>query len=344
MSAQAAGFDYGIEAIGAYVPRSRIHCADRAERLSVPRDTLVSRIGFDTLSVKDSGETTSDLACRAIADLLERCRIDPQRIGCLVVVTQNPDGYGIPPVSAIVHGRMGWPTRVASFDLALGCSGYVYALSLTAGFLQSLGADYGVLVTADPYSKIVDPDDRATALLFGDAATATLLSRQAPWRIGAADFGTSGDHAGSLMLDERRRLRMVGKDVARFCIREVPGSIARALEKNAAALDEVDVVLLHQGSKFIVESIGDALGVPEKTPFLAQDVGNTCCSSIPLVLAPLLSAPSGARTLVLSSFGVGLSWGSTVLRYAPQAAAPAQAQCAPQEQAQTQPQVLAVTA
>lgn len=307
-------FDHGIAAIGTYVPRQRIRCADQAERLSISTDTLVSRIGFDTLSLKSNSETTSDLACRAIENLLEKCDVDAQDIGCLIVVTQNPDGYGIPQVSAIVHGRMGWPKTMAAFDISLGCSGYVYALNMLASFLRSMGARYGMLVTADPYSKIVDPDDRDTALLFGDAATATLLARDGAWKIGACDFGTSGDHAGSLLIDGDRRLRMIGRDVARCCIKEVPYSIGRALEKNALTLDEVDVVLLHQGSRFIVESIGNALGVAEKTPFVAQQVGNTCCSSVPLGLVDLLEHSQPARTIVLSSFGVGLSWGSTVLR------------------------------
>lgn len=312
---QSPMFDHGIAAIGTYVPQQRIRCADQAERLSISTETLLSRIGFDTLSLKSSGETTSDLACLAIENLLGKCDIDTQDIGCLIVVTQNPDGYGIPQVSAIVHGRMGWPKTMAAFDISLGCSGYVYALNLLASFLRSMDARYGVLVTADPYSKIVDPEDRDTALLFGDAATATLLARDAAWKIGASDFGTSGDHAGSLLIDGDRRLRMIGRDVARCCIKEVPYSIGRALEKNALTLEEVDVVLLHQGSRFIVESIGNALGAAEKTPFVAQDVGNTCCSSVPLGLVDLLEDACPARTIVLSSFGVGLSWGSTVLRF-----------------------------
>lgn len=307
-------FEHGISAIGTYVPSTRIRCVDRAEQLSISKDTLISRIGFDTLSIKSNCETTSDLACRAIDDLLSKHRVDPQEIGCLIVVTQNPDGYGIPQVSAIVHGRLGWPKTMAAFDISLGCSGYVYALNLLASFLNSMQARYGILVTADPYSKIVDPEDRDTALLFGDAATATLLARGAPWRIGASDFGTAGDHASSLLIDGERRLRMLGKEVARLCIKEVPRSIGRALERNELTLDEVDVVLLHQGSKFIVESIGEVLGAAEKTPFVAQEVGNTCCSSVPLGLVGLLEGDHPARNIVLSSFGVGLSWGSTVLR------------------------------
>lgn len=258
------------------------------------------------------------MACLAIDDLLKKHPVDPNEIGCLIVVTQNPDGHGIPQVSAIVHGRLEWPRSMAAFDISLGCSGYVYALHLLACFLNSQSARYGVLVTADPYSKIVDSEDRDTALLFGDAATATLVSREGAWKIGASDFGTSGDYAGSLQVDELGRLRMLGKEVARCCIREVPRSIGRALALNNLSIEETDLMLLHQGSKFIVESIGNALGAMEKTPFFAQQTGNTCCSSIPLGLSRLLDDGSHAKTIVLSSFGVGLSWGSTVICAAPE--------------------------
>jgi 3-oxoacyl-[acyl-carrier-protein] synthase-3 len=111
---------------------------------------------------------------------------------------------------------------------------------------------------------------------------------------------------------------MLGKEVSRCCIREVPRSITRALEINDLVIEDVDLILLHQGSKFIVESIGSALGAADRTPFYAQKVGNTCCSSIPLGLARLLDEGGVSETLVLSSFGVGLSWGSTVIRLSPE--------------------------
>lgn len=290
---------------------------DLAKRLGVSDYTLGTKIGFDTLSVKSDCEDTSDMACKAISDLLQRTGLSPDEISCMAVVTQNPDGFGIPQVSALVHGKLGWPEGLATFDISLGCSGYVYALSIVSGFLAAQNGKHGILVTADPYSKIVDIEDRGTALIFGDAATATLISRDAPWRLGASDFGTAGAMAGSLELDDHRKIRMRGKDVARFCVRAVPLSIERALEKNDLAMDDVDLVLLHQGSRFIVDSIGEALGASAKTPFSAAAIGNTSSSSIPLVLQGLLRAPLRSEALVLSSFGVGLSWASTVIRRQP---------------------------
>jgi 3-oxoacyl-[acyl-carrier-protein] synthase-3 len=305
--------DYGIQEIGVYIPEGRVVCADHGERLGMSSETLERRTGFESLARKDVSEDTSDMACKAIGDLLERTGLSRNQIDCLVVVTQNPDGYGLPQVSALVHGKLGWPESIAAFDVALGCSGYVYALSVVKGFLAANGYRNGILVTADPYSKIVDADDRGTAMIFGDAAAATLVSASGTWCIGSSDFGTSGAGANHIHLNGERKLRMNGGAVARCCIRAVPGSIERALIKNSLTMGEVDYVLLHQGSRYIVESIGNELGALHKTYFMAKVVGNTSSSSIPLALRELLTWHPTSRTITLSSFGVGLSWATTVI-------------------------------
>lgn len=237
--------EYGITEIGVYVPAQRLSTATLAPALGVSAQTLHERIGFQSLARKAEGEEASDLAFHAVQDLLRRHPFDPNDIGCLVVVTQNPDGTGIPQVSALLHGRLGWPTHIPAFDLALGCSGYVYGLAVVSSFLSMQNGKAGILVTADPYSKIVDPDDRGTALLFGDGASATLIERSGTWRLGRFDFGTSGTHAQLLHTDAQRRLRMDGQAVARFCLREIPKSIERTLARNGLTMADVDRFLLH---------------------------------------------------------------------------------------------------
>ncbi|WP_162258361.1 ketoacyl-ACP synthase III [Frateuria sp. Soil773] len=312
----AARPEFGIRAIGNYLPSGRIDCEALARRLDVSDYTLRSKIGFDSLAQKSGDEDTSDMAVAAIRDLLDRVDVQPTEIDCLAVVTQNPDNFGIPQVSALVHGKLDWPETVAAFDISLGCSGYVYALAIVSGFLLAQNGRRGVLVTADPYSKIVDPEDRGTALIFGDAATATLIERGAPWRIGASDFGTAGSMSASLAVDGQRRFRMHGKDVARFCMRAIPRSIGRTLSKNGLSIDQIGMVVLHQGSRFIVDGIASELGATGKTPFSAVTIGNTSSSSIPLALSGLLDEADeqSTDTFVLSSFGVGMSWASTVIK------------------------------
>lgn len=150
-------------------------------------------------------------------------------------------------------------------------------------------------------------------MIFGDAAAATLISSAGSWRIGATDFGTSGGGASHIHVGSDRMLRMNGSAVARYCIRTVPRSIERALSKNNVVMRDVDHVLLHQGSRYIVDSIGNELGVSDKTYFMAGSVGNTSSSSIPLALQELLSKHPEASTIALSSFGVGLSWATTII-------------------------------
>jgi 3-oxoacyl-[acyl-carrier-protein] synthase-3 len=303
--------DYGIAEIGTYIPARRITTEFLAPALGISADTLKHRIGFSSLARKEDGEETSDLACKAVLDLMRRHPLDPHDVGCLVVVTQTADGTGIPQVSALLHGRLKWPAAIPAFDLSLGCSGYVYGLAVVAALLALTNGDHGVLVTADPYSKIVDPMDRGTALLFGDGASATLIERDGPWRLGRFDFGTAGAHTQYLRTDCRRQLRMDGQAVARFCMREIPKSIDRTLALNGIAPADVDRYVLHQGSRTVVEGISNAIDTEDKTPFLAGSIGNTACSSVPIALREVMDTCPSARNIILSSFGIGMSWGTT---------------------------------
>jgi 3-oxoacyl-[acyl-carrier-protein] synthase-3 len=303
----------GIAAVAAYIPDDYLDNLERAPALDAGEDLLRDKIGVLKVSRKHADEETSDLAVKAVRRLFEQGAARPEQVDCLVVVTQNPDGYGLPHTSARVHGKLGLPTSCAVFDLSLGCSGYVYGLSVITALMQAQGLRCGLLVTADPYSKIINPHDRNTSLLFGDAAAATLITDRPQWRIGRFDLGSDGSFADDLAVPAHSHyFHMNGRAVLNFSARKVPESILHALEINGVALGEVDRFLLHQGSRHVVHQIARRLGVPdEKAPFLATDYGNTVSSSIPLLLTHDLIRQD--RCVVLSGFGVGISWGSTVL-------------------------------
>ncbi|MDM4771442.1 ketoacyl-ACP synthase III [Solimonas sp. SE-A11] len=306
----------GIADIAYVLPPQRIRNAAHAERLGVPLATLERRIGVQQTSRRAADQDTSDLAAAAAEALFARGAVEREQVDCLVVVTQNPDGRGLPHCSALVHARLGLAPDCAVFDIGLGCSGYVYGLSIVRSFMQSNGLRHGLLITADPYSKIVDPDDKRTALLFGDGAAATLLNDRPTWRLGRFDFGTEGRYAGSLKVDAASgRLFMDGRAVLQFSMSVVPGSLRRALDINGLSPQQIDRVVLHQGSRVIVENIGEALGLADRTRFHAAEYGNTVSSSIPIVLADHLLPED--RHVALSGFGVGLSWASTVLSRVP---------------------------
>ena len=228
------------------------------------------------------------------------------------MVTQNPDGYGLPHTSAIVHEKLNLKKSCAVFDISLGCSGFVYGLSIIQSFMQANGMSQGVLVTCDPYSKVVDKNDRNTALLFGDAAAATLLNNTPNWEICHFDFGTDGHQHKCIEVREGRTLYMDGRSVFNLSATEVPESISRALTKNGMEMDDVDLVLLHQGSKFVVDTIAKRIDAVQKTPFVASQYGNTVSSSLPIAI----SSHAGVEhnTVLISGFGVGLSWASTILK------------------------------
>ncbi|MGH9204004.1 MAG: 3-oxoacyl-ACP synthase III family protein, partial [Vicinamibacterales bacterium] len=230
---------------------------------------------------------------------------------CLVVVTQNPDSHGLPHTSAVVHGKLGLAARCAAFDISLGCSGFVYGLATVSAFMAANGMACGVLVTADPYSKIIGPEDRDTVMLFGDGAAATLLSDDPVWRIGRTDFGTLGQQRDALVVKADGKLAMNGRGVFNFSATEVPPSIRRALAANRVELGDIDRFILHQGSRFIIDTIAKRLGIEDRTPFCAENYGNLVSSSIPVALAEAVK--DSDRRIVISGFGVGLSFASTVL-------------------------------
>lgn len=301
----------GIQALSEWICPERVTNRDRLEGLGASESLLDEKIGVMQVARLGQGEDTSDLCVRAVDRVLSDTGIAKEDIQCLVVVTQNPDDAGLPHTSAIVHGKLGLPLSCAAFDVSLGCSGYVYGLSIVKSFMEGCGFTKGLLVTADPYSKVVSMDDRDTSLLFGDGASATLLSDTPVWAIGSGDFGTMGELSSALEVRENGRLYMNGRGVFSFSATTVPDSIKRTLALNGLALEKVDRFVLHQGSRFIVDTIAKRLDVESRTSFCASGYGNLVSSSIPVAFRELVKPQD--KYVVVSGFGVGLSWASNLL-------------------------------
>jgi 3-oxoacyl-[acyl-carrier-protein] synthase-3 len=303
----------GIAAICTEIPGQRLDTAERATALGIDSATLYNRIGVSRIARMESGSDTSDLCVAAARKLFASGRVAPQEVDCVTVVTQNPDRCGVPHTSAIVHAKLGLPELCACFDIGLGCSGYVYGLAIFKAFMEAQGYRRGLLFTADPYSKIVDENDRKTALLFGDAAAVTLLNDQPEWQVGGFDIGTIGSQGDALEVGINRqgRLFMDGRAVLAFSAQRVPESLRRAVTRNGLTMAEIDRVVLHQGSRIVVDTIAEELDLPGRIGFYAADYGNTCSSSIPIVLADHVGHHD--KRIAIAGFGVGLSWASTVL-------------------------------
>jgi 3-oxoacyl-[acyl-carrier-protein] synthase-3 len=304
----------GIAAIGGYLPADRQDNVTLASRFEFADDFLATKLGVMSPHRKAAGEETSDLCVKAYEDLKARVQGDTGDPDLIVVVTQNPDGRGLPHTSAIVHSKLGLPKTCAAFDVSLGCSGFVMGLAIVKGYLAATGGRRAILFTADPYSKVLNPEDRNTVLIFGDGAAATLISETPNWRIGRAfDTGTDGKKSAALSVGPDSLLVMNGRSVFDFCALNVPGSVQRILAANGIAKEDVDAFVLHPGSKYIVDTIHERLKIPA-IPFPAS-YGNTVSSSIPLILKDM--DPATQRTIVVSGFGVGLSWATTMLRSSP---------------------------
>jgi 3-oxoacyl-[acyl-carrier-protein] synthase-3 len=301
----------GIEQIAYYIPSKRRNNYDYLEKFGLDSSFIETKLGVKQVSISSSEESTFDLCTQAYQNLLNKVGIDPNEVECISVVTQTP-GENIPHISGKIHGYIKAPTNCACFDISLGCSGYVYGLTILKALMESQGYQKGLLFTCDPYSKRVNFDDRNTSLLFGDAATVTLLSNQPIFSIGKSTNNTFGKGCEELKTDNGI-LKMNGRAVYSFCVQHIPQDIKNAAHLNNIDINNIDLFVLHQGSKFIVDSIRNQLGFKtEKVPFLANEYGNAVSSSIPIILSDLIDDLQ-IKKILISGFGVGLSWSSNVI-------------------------------
>lgn len=302
----------GIQSISYACGDLELDNFEAAARLGREKKFIEEKIGFTTLRRLAPKQTTIDLCKQAYASLCADLGEAPE-IDCLVAVSQSYGGEpALPHLSAKIHGELNLPVNVAAFDIGLGCSGFVYALNVVTAFMEHNGMKRGLLITADAYSPVLQPEDVNTQLLFGDAAAVTLISDTPRYYAGKTTFATEGKKASALMLDRELGLQMNGRDIFNFSMTHVPEQILRCLDINGLSPETVDCVLLHQASKFIVESIPTRVKVPpQKTPFLLSDIGNCVSSTLPIALARTMD--NNHKTCLLSGFGVGLSWASTVL-------------------------------
>jgi 3-oxoacyl-[acyl-carrier-protein] synthase III len=327
-----------LRAIGYALPERAVASDEIARWSGLEEKFIAEKIGIASRRFLAEGETPLGLAKRACEDLARRApELDLAKVGLLVLVTQNPD-YKIPHSSALLQHALGLASGTGCFDINLGCSGYVYALSTVKGLMLSEGIRDALLVTCDPYSRIMGRADRDTIALFGDAATATWLSAEKGADIGRLDWGTDGAGAEHLMvprggsakplsyLDRESpepgdpaelRLHMNGRGIFNFMIQRLPGTLKACLEKNGLKDEAVDYYVLHQASRFMLQTLGTRLRIPaEKMPMNLERVGNTVSSSIPLLLAELGEKHAlRGRTVLVSGFGVGLSWASNILKF-----------------------------
>lgn len=301
----------GIKEIASYLPEKRVSNYDKKIKFELDDDFIENKIGVKSHSLKEENEKSSDLCVKAFDNLIKKIDIDIESIDCCIVVTQNPD-FNIPHTSAIVHGKLGLLNKCACFDISLGCSGYVYGLSNILAFMKNNGLKNGLLFTSDPYSDIIDKEDKNTALIFGDGSTVTYISEDAIFVPQDFSFGTNGGSYRELICEDK--LYMNGRAVFNFTATIIPTHIQELLKKNELNNNNIDKYVFHQGSKYIVDTIRKRLKVDEsKVPFDMYEYGNTISSSIPIILEKEIKNIKN-NIIVVSGFGVGLSWATSILK------------------------------
>ena len=315
----------GIRGIGTYLPERVVRNDELIERFGWDADFLERKLGIRQRHIAAPDEGAADMAVAAAENLFaSRPELDRDAVDLVVLCTQNPD-YGLPHSSALVQARLGLTSTTACFDVGLGCSGFVYGLAVVRSMLETLGLTNALLVTSDPYSKVIDPGDRGTSPLFGDGAAATWIADGASNTVGAFTFGTDGGGAEHLIVkgaengggSDPAHLSMNGRAIFEFMLERIPADLERCAGMNGVALEAVDLFVLHQASAYMLGYLAKRMRIaPDRVPVVLAETGNTVSSSIPFALAQLTSdGELAGRTVLLSGFGVGLSWASTIVRF-----------------------------
>lgn len=267
-------------------------------------------------------ETISDLGQYGAAHLLNRLGWSAASIEAVVVVTQTPD-HPLPATACLIQQGLGLDSSTMALDVNLGCSGYVYGLSVLNGLMQTAGLRRALLVCGDITSRMIDTHDRGLHPLFGDAAAVTALEADDAQL--AIDLGTDGSgapylmsRAGGVREPGPPRLFMDGVQVMAFSLKRVAPSIAATLQAARTSMSEVDAVVFHQANAMMLKNLGRKIGAtPEQLVIAVKNYGNTSSASIPLALCDWLAGSSAPQKdeplqLLLSGFGVGWSWGTAL--------------------------------
>lgn len=289
---------------------------------------IKDKTGISFRSIASSGQTAVDLAFEAGNKLLKnsQCKED---IDLLVLVTQSPD-YVLPTSACILQNQLGLSTKCMAFDINLGCSGFVYALSVVASIIESGLANKGLVLCSETYSKYILKNDRTCRPIFSDGASATLLSKSSKDNIGPFVFGTDGSGHEKLIVrgtgarktnnntdsNSYGHLEMNGSDVFLFTLKSVPSCINKLLSKSNIGIDDIDLFVFHQASKLVLENLIRTLSLDKDKVFInIENIGNTVSATIPIALkdAENQGCLKNGDRVMLVGFGVGLSWGATII-------------------------------
>lgn len=325
-----------IKAIAYYLPEIVVTNEQLVEEFpewSV--DKIAKKVGINERHIAADDETAGDMAFKAAEKLIVENGIDKSTIDFVLLCTQSPD-YFLPSTSCIIQHKLGLSTKCGAFDFNLGCSGYEYGLAIAKSLMVSGMAKNVLLLTAETYNKHIHPKDKGNRTIFGDGASASLISKEGFARIGEFVLGTDGSgydrlihKTGAMRYYERLNdfhedengnplssdhLFMDGKAIFDFTSDVVPPMIEETLAKNGIAENEVNLYVFHQANKYMINYLRKLMEIDkEKFYVFMETVGNTVSSTIPIALCEAQKEDKLHGNVVLAGFGVGLSYGAVVL-------------------------------
>lgn len=305
-------------------------------------DKIGEKVGIIERRIAADDEFVSTMAIRAAENLFNEFKIAADQIDYILLCTQSPD-YFLPTTACLVQNALSIPTTAGALDFNLGCSGYVYGLSLAKGLILSGDVNNVLLITSETYSRFIHTEDKSVRTIFGDAASATfIVNNDDSGQVGRFVFGTDGGGAENLIvkagalrhpltmdiLSEKnadsqnivpsQKLYMSGADIFTFTLNIVPNLIEQVLKKNRVTMAEIDLFIFHQANKYMLEHLRKKLKIEENKFFISMEYyGNTVSSTIPIALKNALVQNKIQRghKVLLAGFGVGYSWGATILNY-----------------------------
>jgi len=299
-------------------------------------EKIASKIGVNERHISGEAETATDMAIKAAEKLFAtESHIKKNDIDFIIFCTQSPD-YFLPTSACLIQERLGLKTSIGAFDFNLGCSGYVYGLSIAKGFVFAGIAKNILLLTAETYTKYLHPLDKSNRTIFADAASATIISSEGFAEIGNFSLGTDGSGAKNLIVkggasrlplrqndivfDENNNpissdyLFMNGSEIFNFTADAVPKLVNEVLIKNNINKDNIDLFVFHQANKYMINYLRKLLNIEqEKFYQYLANVGNTVSSTIPIALFEAQKENKLNGNILLAGFGVGYSWGGVFL-------------------------------
>ena len=302
-------------------------------------EKVTDKVGVCVLHIAADNETAGDMAEKAAKTLFEEYNIDPQEIDFLIFCTQSPD-YFLPSTSCLLQNRLGIPTSVGAFDYNLGCSGCIYGMAIAKGLIIAGIAKNVLLLTGETYNKYLNKEDKSNRSIFGDGASACLISTEGFAEIGDFVLGTDGSGAEHLILrtgasrqkqvtglhceDSEGHIRrddylyMNGSAIFNFTLDAVPLMMNQLLEKSGFTKENIDYFVFHQANKFMLDTIRKVCALPKDKFYIdLENVGNTVSSTVLIGLKECIKKRTihSGMNVMLSGFGVGLSWGGTILKF-----------------------------